>query len=298
MAARRPLAIVAALACASCGRASVTAVDVRATFDSASPIEQLRFELLDGMAPLIMPSARPAIAGAPLPSGSGVAILLGDGEAGRSLTARVTGVRAGIDVVTGSATITPARGATITVEVPLAQPAPAPPTAITVAPTSATISSGNTAPFTASGHFADGDHDVTSRVTWASADEAVATVGAGGLAVAKKPGHAAITASWGAVSGSATLIVSDATLASIEVTAAAATLRPAAMQQYKAIGHYSDGSTQDLTAQASWSSTSQTVAMVSDSTGTKGLCTALALGSTEIDARFGMVKGGAPLTVQ
>ncbi len=294
----RAVATVAVLACAACGPSGVTAVDVRATFDGTVTVEQLRFELHDGMAPLIMPTARPAVAGAPLPSGSGVAILLDDAVAGRALTARVTGIHDGRDAVTGSASVTPARGSTITLEVPLAQPAPAAPSAIAVAPQGFTLPAGGTVAFTASGHFADGDRDVTTSVTWSSSDPTVADVAAGGHATAKKGGSTTIAAAWGMVTGGATLKVTQAALSSIEVTAASATLHPAAMQQYKALGHYSDGTTQDLTAQAIWSSTKPMVASVSDQTGTKGLCTAIILGSTEIDATFGMVKGGAALTVQ
>jgi len=42
-------------------------------------------------------------------------------------------------------------------------------------------------------------------------------------------------------------------LQSITVTPSTATVAPNGTQQYSAIGHYSDGSTQDLTSSVSWS---------------------------------------------
>src|SRR3984957_6976125 len=65
---------------------------------------------------------------------------------------------------------------------------------------------------------------------------------------------------------------SQTELVSIDVTAASMTLTIGATQQATATGHYSDGSTQDLTAVAGWSSQNLGVASVSGA----GLITAKA----------------------
>lgn len=287
-----------ALACSACGGGGVTNLHVKALFDGRAAIDQLRFELLDGTTPLIEPTVRPERAGGPLPTGAGVAILLADRWAGHQLTARVTGRAAMMDRLAGSAPVTPLRGLAVEVDVSLDATAEVPPSTIVVAPATVRAASGDALQLAATGHFADGDRDITGRVSWTTSDPAVATVAAGGHVTAKRAGSATISASWDPASGSAMLVVSDASLSSIEVTFAAATLHPAQMQQYKALGHYSDASTQDLTAQATWSSSSPTVASVSDATGSKGLATALVPGATQIEAAFGMMTGQAPLTVQ
>lgn len=68
-------------------------------------------------------------------------------------------------------------------------------------------------------------------------------------------------------------------------------------EQYKATGTYSDGTTQDLTASATWSSTSQSVARISNDPGTKGRATTVAVGSTTISAVSGSITGSTSLTV-
>ena len=64
-------------------------------------------------------------------------------------------------------------------------------------------------------------------------------------------------------------------------------------QQFTATGHYSDGSTQDLTTQATWASSDPAVATVDSS----GLATAIGLGSTTVSATSGGVGGSTSLTV-
>ena len=68
-------------------------------------------------------------------------------------------------------------------------------------------------------------------------------------------------------------------------------------EQYKATGSYSDGTTADLTASASWTSSAENVAAVSNSGGTKGLAITAAMGSTTISAASGSISGSTGLTV-
>jgi len=90
---------------------------------------------------------------------------------------------------------------------------------------------------------------------------------------------------------------SNASLTSIKVTPANATLTTGSVQQYAALGTYSDSSTRDLTQSASWSSSSTKVAGVSDAAGTKGSLTAIAAGTCTVAASLGTVSGATGLTV-
>ena len=84
-----------------------------------------------------------------------------------------------------------------------------------------------------------------------------------------------------------------ATLSSIAVTPASATVQVGATQQFTATGTYSDGSTQNLTSTATWASTSTAVAGVSSA----GLATGASAGTTTISATVGSVAGSTSLTV-
>ncbi len=83
---------------------------------------------------------------------------------------------------------------------------------ISVTPASATLQLGETRKYTATATYADtSTHDITAFVTWSSSNESVAkvTTGAnGGLVTGFGVGSATITATFGAVSGSAPVTVS------------------------------------------------------------------------------------------
>ncbi len=87
------------------------------------------------------------------------------------------------------------------------------------------------------------------------------------------------------------------TLSSITVTPANPTIAPGLTQQFTATGHYSDGSTQDITMTAIWSSSTTSVAVISNATGSNGLATAVAAGSSTITATSGSIPGSTTLTV-
>lgn len=82
------------------------------------------------------------------------------------------------------------------------------------------------------------------------------------------------------------------TLQSIKVTASSNSVPAGLSLQFKAVAAYSDGSSQDLTSSAAWSSSNTGVATVAG-----GLATAKAQGSVTITATSGQVSGGANLSV-
>jgi hypothetical protein len=169
---------------------------------------------------------------------------------------------------------------------------------IAITPANPTVSPGATEQFHATGTFSDGStQDLTKSVTWSSSKTAVATIsntsGTQGLATALASGTTTIQAAHGTIKGTTLLTVSAPTLVSITVTPAASSIAQGAQQQFTATGNYSDGSTQNLTNTATWSSSAPSVATI----GTKGLASAVGPGQTTIEAAVGAINGSTTLTV-
>jgi hypothetical protein len=91
----------------------------------------------------------------------------------------------------------------------------------------------------------------------------------------------------------ATLTVSNATVQSITVTPATPTIALGSMQQFAASGLFSDGSTQDITSVATWTSSTPTVAVVNQ----KGVASSTTHGQTNINATFKGISGLTLLSV-
>ena len=87
--------------------------------------------------------------------------------------------------------------------------------------------------------------------------------------------------------------VTLATLQAITVIPANSTIANGATEPFVAIGAFSDGSTQDLTALVNWSSSNLTVATMNGHT-----ATAVGLGQTTIMAALGSATGSTTLTVR
>ena len=88
--------------------------------------------------------------------------------------------------------------------------------------------------------------------------------------------------------------MSPQTLTSITVTPANPSIITGALQQFVATGTYSDGSTQNLTSQATWTSSNPGVATINAS----GLATGVSGGTTTISATLAGVTGNSTLTVK
>ena len=168
---------------------------------------------------------------------------------------------------TGSATITATMGtksasAVATVSSALLQ-------SIIVTPLTASIATGQTQAFVANGIFSDGSQtDITSDVSWSSSAGGVAKIDQTGLATGLSAGASTITASSGnAISGTAALTVTPAVLTEIDIAPDAQFIPVGGQFQLSLTGTYSDGSTQDITANAAWSSSDPTLATVDPATG-------------------------------
>ena len=156
--------------------------------------------------------------------------------------------------------------------------------------------------FTAVGTYGDGSHqDLTSSVTWTSSSVSVAS-GNSGVATAIATGNTTIWATAGSIKASVSLNVSSVTLVSLAVTPGNPSIAAGQRQQFTATGTYSDGSHQNLTSTATWTSSTTSVASISSSGagitfGTPGVATGVAAGSTVIQATSGSISGSTSLTV-
>lgn len=89
-----------------------------------------------------------------------------------------------------------------------------------------------------------------------------------------------------------------AVLSGIAVTPTQTSVAPDNTQQFTATGTYNDGTNNNVTTSATWSSSNAGVATISNTSGSQGLATASALGSTTITATEGFIKGSTSLAVQ
>jgi Bacterial Ig-like domain (group 2)/Calx-beta domain len=157
-----------------------------------------------------------------------------------------------------------------------------------------TLIKGSTAQFTALGSYSDGTTaDVSSQVSWASSGAAVG-VNSAGLATAKSVGTSSVTATIGSVTSAGTgVTVSPATLLSIAVTPAEATVVAGLTQQFVATGSYSDGTTAAI-AEPTWSALPTAAATVTPA----GLAKGVSAGTASVTASVNDVTSlAATLTV-
>jgi DNA transposition AAA+ family ATPase len=166
---------------------------------------------------------------------------------------------------------------------------------IAVTPAKAIVAKGLTQQFIATGTFSDGTtQDVTSQATWSSNTLSVATITVSGLATGVSIGTSTISANLNGVTGPAvSLTVSAPALESIAVTPANPSVAKGLTQQFTATGTFSDGTTQDLTGQVTWSSNMLSVATIT----ANGLATGVSTGTATISATLNGIPGSTVLTV-
>lgn len=168
-------------------------------------------------------------------------------------------------------------------------------TALVVAPAAATLAAGATAQLTASATLSDGSvADATHSAVWSTSASSVATVTAG-LVTGAGRGSATVTATLGALTATAAITVTAATLSSISVAPSQANVAAGLTQQFTATAVYSDGTTSNATALVSWQSSAPAVATLDPSA--PGLIDALTPGSANITATLSGVTGSATITV-
>ena len=149
--------------------------------------------------------------------------------------------------------------------------------------------------FTAIGTYSDGSTaDITSQVTWASTAVNVATISVFGVATGLAAGTTDITASMSGAHLAVSLMVISLTSVAIS-PASPANLAVGAIQQFSAIGTYSDGSIVDITYESTWTSSGNgNIATISST----GSVTGVAEGIAKIQAAWsGINSSPVDLTV-
>jgi uncharacterized protein YjdB len=170
---------------------------------------------------------------------------------------------------------------------------------IVITPPVASIALGTTQAFTAVGTYTDGTtQDLTQSGHWSASDATAATISDSvptqGVAGTVGTGATNIFITAGTVTASASLTVTPAVLASMAIQPQAPSIPLGTTQQFAATGTYTDGTIQDLTSTAQWSSSLATVAIVS----TAGLATSSGVGAATIAASSGSIASSTTLTVQ
>lgn len=170
-------------------------------------------------------------------------------------------------------------------------------TSIAITPAASSIGAGAQQRFTAVGTFSDGSSKRLQSVLWNSSAPNVAPISDdatnSGIAVTAAQGTTTITASAVGVSGSTTLTVTAPTLASIQLSPQNPAIAQGATQQFTATGVYTDGSTQDLTGTATWSSSATVVAGINGS----GVAAGLFEGTATIQVNSGSLSASTTLSV-
>ncbi|EMJ93118.1 beta strand repeat-containing protein [Leptospira alstonii] len=170
---------------------------------------------------------------------------------------------------------------------------------ISVTPANPSLPKGLTQQFTATGTYSDNStQDLTAVVVWSSSAVSKASVSNGpgieGRANALTTGTTSIKATHtSGIFNSTTLTVTPAVLSSIQVTPTNPSIANGYTKQFSATGTYSDNSTQDLSLVATWTSSANGVATVSNATGSEGLATSLSIGTTNIKATYNSITSPA-----
>jgi RHS repeat-associated protein len=166
---------------------------------------------------------------------------------------------------------------------------------IAVTPADVTKAVGRSQQYTATGTWTDGHtENITASVLWQTSDPARAFINAAGLADALDAGPVTILATHEGVTGNASLTVIAAELASIVVTPANPIALVGGTVAFTATGVFSNGTSQNLSSQVTWSSNSG-AASIHPST---GVASALAEGSATISATKDGIAGSTVLSVQ
>ncbi|MCD6048459.1 MAG: Ig domain protein group 2 domain protein [Gammaproteobacteria bacterium] len=165
---------------------------------------------------------------------------------------------------------------------------------IKITPATQSMPNGYTQQYTATGVYSDQTtQDLTKNVSWSSSDTTIATVDSNGFAKSLKEGEVSIKAALDDINASADLKITPAVLQSIAIIPATLSMPNGYTEQYKAIGTYSDRTTQEITSSVSWSSSDTTIASIN----TNGVATGLNTGEVTIKAALDSVNASADLKI-
>lgn len=159
--------------------------------------------------------------------------------------------------------------------------------------------------FFAEGIFKDGSTKVldVTKLKWNTSDSSIAYISDDGLFTAIRQGVTIITASYKEIESNEVnmRIVSEAGLQSIETKIASSSSKffVGEVYQFKAIGKYGTGDTQDMTESVTWKSSDENIATISNSFGSHGRVTIKSVGTVEIYCFLNGINGThIPITTE
>jgi hypothetical protein len=171
-------------------------------------------------------------------------------------------------------------------------------TELVIAPINPSNRVGQTRQFAATLVFSNGtQQNVTGRATWSTSNPMVATINGMGVATARAVGTTTISATFMGLSASTILTVTDAVPVSISVTPIAPSIAAGTNLAFQATAIFSDNTTQNVTAQATWTSSDTTVAQITTAGPMRGQARGLTPGTTTITASWQGLSGSTILTV-
>lgn len=175
-------------------------------------------------------------------------------------------------------------------------------TSITITADYTTIAGNTSTRLTATGNYSGlFTHDISNQVVWTSNSPTVAafqTQTRPSRVTGLAPGSAILTATLKGVSATFNLTVSSATATGVTIAPPNPTIAAGLTEKFTATGAFSDGTTQDLTFDADWTSSNTAVATVSIADDDKNeLAATIAAGTTTITATFGAFSNPTLLTV-
>jgi hypothetical protein len=173
---------------------------------------------------------------------------------------------------------------------------------LTMKPATLELPAGTSANLKVTGQWSDGSAtDVTQSAHWTASDAGVAVVaaapGSKGFVSALAGGNTLVTASFAGQTATCAVTVTQALLQGLAIAPPAVSLPKGGSAQLAAIGTFSDGKTQDLTAEVVWGSTESGVAAVGTASGKKGLVQALQPGTAKVSASLGKLSAASTVTV-
>ncbi len=165
---------------------------------------------------------------------------------------------------------------------------------ITISPNPSSIPVGLSEQLSAMGNFTDGSTmDLTQMATWSAAPSSSASLSVTGMLKAVAQGSVQVSAVFQSVTGNAAVTVTPPALVSIAVTPNLSDVPIGRTEQLAATGTYTDGSTADITALASWNTNPSVFATISSA----GIVSGVAVGNVQVSASYQGKVGQAAVTV-
>jgi trimeric autotransporter adhesin len=166
-------------------------------------------------------------------------------------------------------------------------------TAIVINQDGTTVPNGLPLLFSATGLFSDESTSPISGVTYSSSDPSVVSIDENGVASSHNVGTVVITATFGSITGTASVTISPAALVSISSNPPTQSLPLGLQQQLSVDGSFTDSNTKPITAGVLWESSDTAVATVDEN----GLVSTTGTGSATITATVNSLTSSSVIEV-